>query len=225
MFTQIPARFLLLSLLFAAGCKNELIIDLKPLEVFDETSNISTPARLKVKVLNCSSDMTKKLERELPKLFNEFSRPSKPRCEKVRKNGAIFLDFQAEIATKNSSADVIIGRSSGEIYKDGDTYYEPKHLFLVFSADFRERFENLLEEVEYKFDEDHFFISFVLEDDGPARIKAWNVFGNGDPLTTLDEWMLPNRFMTVQPSNVATMQALEGRDNPILISIERQVDR
>lgn len=166
-----------IGVLFLTGCNTEMTADVYSADLFSD-ENIRTPAVMKLEITSCTSEKRSDYEQKALALFDTGSEAKITGCNSEAMDSMLEIGFQAEIASENSTADLALFR---ELWEDEENI--ARAIKPVFSPDFMQRVNTMLQQNYQKLKYDDLTVSIIINNDlrEDVMISASNVWVDGTP--------------------------------------------
>ena len=223
LFAVLKGVALFVMTITVAGCKSDFHIDVYSSDLF-LNENVDTPAQMMVEIPTCSN--RSEYEGRVLALFDSGSKAKIVGCEEQGMNSMLVVSIAAEIATENSSRDIILFRENAEnVDKEGQTF-EVRGLKPLISPNFLARVNSLMQENMQSLSYEKITIRFSLNNDERENvlITSSNLWVNGDPYQRFYRQELQRREkIELTFSNVMSDLVIRG-EQPLAVYVYRKRD-
>ena len=223
MFRKLTVNLLAVACIgVVSGCKADFMVDLYSSDAFVE-ENVDTPAIMKVEIPTCSD--RKEHEGKILSLFDSSAKAKVTGCEEQGMNSLMVVSVSAEIATKNSSRDLIIFRDVVDKNVEiNNIKYEVVGIKPVLGSSFLSRVKSLMEENFQTLEYNNIKFEVVLNNDEREDIllTAYRLWVDGEPYESYRRKALSRRQkITLTFPNITSDLVLKGK-MPVVAYIYRK---
>ena len=201
------------SLLILQGCKTVLQAEVYASDVFLDES-VRTPASMLIEIPSCSSESRGDFTRSAVSLFDSASEAKAVGCESQGMDSLLKISFLAEVASEDSSADLILFRNIA-----GQQDANIRGLKPVLGQSFLNRFERLMRENMQTFEAEDLSFSISLNNDlrVPVALSSYMVWVDGEAYERYTNESVGRRGkVELSFSNVTSDLMLEGKQPTVL---------
>ena len=173
--------FLLMPIILLSACRVDFSFETFVTDLFIEES-IDTPAQIKVEIPSCSG--REDYEDKILSLFNQNSKAKIIGCVNENMSSLLVVSISAEIATENSSRDLIIffQKKDDTVGTDG-TKYSVMGVTLLLSPTFLNNVESLMRESFQTLSYKNVLFSMSLNNDSSQKVYVESDYSwvDGEP--------------------------------------------
>lgn len=204
---------LLMAFVILQGCKTLLQADVYVSDLFlDE--NVRTPASMLIEIPSCTGESREDYTRSVVALFDSASEAKVVGCESQGMDSLLNVSFLAEIASENSSADLILFRNIAD-QEDAKI----RGLKPVLGVSFLNRVDRLMRENMQSFQAKDLSFSIALNNDqrAPVKLSSYMVWVDGEAYERYTNESFDRREkLEISFSNVTSDLMIEGAQPTVL---------